>query len=197
MSPRRPIFTSYRRQRGVVMFVALIVLVAMALAAVALIRSVDTTTSVVGNLGFRQASILPANAAVEEVVAAMFEKKLIDLTRHDPSQNYFAAKQADEDARGIPKQLQKKSNFSLTRILNSGGENQIRYVIERMCQGEGPLPPAGLEWYPLNCDMLKPKFGGTTTSEEAITANPYPFYRLTIRVDGPRNTASFLQVMLR
>jgi type IV pilus assembly protein PilX len=197
MIPRLPLATSHRRQRGVVMFVALIVMVAMALAALALIRSVDTTTSVVGNLGFRQASILPANVAVEEVVAAMFEKKLIDLTQDDPSQNYFAAKQADEDARGIPKQLQKKSGFTLARVLKPNGDNEVRYVIERMCQSGGPVAPAGIEWYPLNCDMLKPKLGGTTTAEEAIIANPYPFYRLTVRVDGPRNTASFVQVMLR
>jgi len=70
-----------RRQQGVVMFVALIVMVAMALAALALIRSVDTTTAVVGNLGFRQASVLPANAAVEEAVAALFEKNTADLIR--------------------------------------------------------------------------------------------------------------------
>jgi Tfp pilus assembly protein PilX len=197
MRQRPPIVAHRHRQRGVVMFVALIVMVAMALAALALIRSVDTTTSVVGNLGFRQASILPANAAVEEVVAAMFEKKLIDLTRNDITQNYYAAKQANEDSRGIPKQLQKQSNFTLTRILTPGGGNEVRYVIERMCQGEGPVAPAGTEWYPLNCDMLKPKVGGTTTAEEALTANPYPFYRLTVRVDGPRNTASFVQVMLR
>jgi hypothetical protein len=179
------------------MFVALIVMVAMALAALALIRSVDTTTSVVGNLGFRQASLLPANAAVEEVVSALFEKKLIDLTKNNAAQNYFAAKQPNEDGRGIPLQLQKKSNFTLTRILAADGDNEVRYVVERMCQGEGPVAPAGTEWYPLNCDMLKPKVGGTRTADEAFTANPYPFYRLTVRVDGPRNTASFVQVMLR
>src|SRR4030081_2225685 len=60
------------RQHGVVLFVALIVMVALSLAAIALIRSVDTTTTVIGNLAFRQASILPANMAVEEAAAALF-----------------------------------------------------------------------------------------------------------------------------
>lgn len=101
------------------MFVALIVLVAMALAALALIRSVDTTTAVVGNLGFRQASVLPANAAVEEAVAALFEKNTIaDKAKHLPAQNYYATKQAGEDSRGIPGQLQKKANFTLVRVLS-------------------------------------------------------------------------------
>ncbi len=64
--------STLRRQRGVVLFIALIVMVAMSLAAIALIRSVDTTNILIGNLAFRQASILPANLAVEQAAAALF-----------------------------------------------------------------------------------------------------------------------------
>ena len=60
-------------QRGVVLFIALIVMVVMSLAAVALMRSVDTTTAVIGNLAFRQASILPANYAIEDAAAGLFD----------------------------------------------------------------------------------------------------------------------------
>ena len=184
-----------RRQQGVVMFVALIVMVAMALAALALIRSVDTTTAVVGNLGFRQASVLPANAAVEEAVAALFEKNTIaDKTQHLAAENYYATKQAGEDSRGIPSQLQKKSNFSLARVLAPDGDNQVRYVIERMCFKQEVASVT-------HCDMMLPVEGTGTTIEPGKDLSgsilQIPFYRLTIRVDGPRNTASFVQVMLR
>src|ERR1700694_4797010 len=54
------------RQHGVVLFIALIVMVALSLAAIALIRSVDTTNAVVGNLAFRLSSILPANGSIEQ-----------------------------------------------------------------------------------------------------------------------------------
>ena len=50
--------TEYRgagTQRGLVLFFALIALVAMSLAALALVRSVDTSTLISGNLAFRQA----------------------------------------------------------------------------------------------------------------------------------------------
>ncbi|MBK6336757.1 MAG: hypothetical protein IPF60_13660 [Betaproteobacteria bacterium] len=192
---RRVIPVRARRQRGVVMFVALIVLVAMALAALALIRSVDTTTAVVGNLGFRQASVLPANAAVEEAVAALFEKNTIaDKAKHLPAQNYYATKQAGEDSRGIPGQLQKKANFTLVRVLSPGGGNEVRYVIERMCFKEEVAAVS-------HCDMMLPVEGTGTTIEPGKDLSgsilQVPYYRLTIRVDGPRNTASFLQVMLR
>ena len=53
------------RERGVVLFVALVAMVVLSLAGVALIRTLDTSTSVAGNLAFRQASIAPINNAVE------------------------------------------------------------------------------------------------------------------------------------
>src|SRR6266849_5608379 len=111
------------RQHGVVLFVALIVMVALSLAAIALVRSVDTTTTVIGNLAFRQASILPANMAVEEASAALFIDADIlhtvgsripfrDLNL--PAENYFAFWQNSDDARGVPPQLQKRTAFPLT-----------------------------------------------------------------------------------
>ena len=50
-----------RAQSGVVLFIALIVMVALSIAGIALLRSVDTSVSVTANLGFRQASIPPTN----------------------------------------------------------------------------------------------------------------------------------------
>src|SRR6266850_1198464 len=43
-------------QRGVVLFIALIVLVAMSLAGVAMVRSVDTALGIAGNLAFKAAT---------------------------------------------------------------------------------------------------------------------------------------------
>ncbi len=47
--------------------------------------------------------------------------------------------------------------------------------------------------------MLPPKVNpGTTVHDRSVaTLNPIPFYRVTIRVDGPQNSTSFLQAMLR
>ena len=54
-----------RLQQGVVSFIALVALVVMSLAAVALIRSVDTATLIAGNLAFKQAATASADAGVE------------------------------------------------------------------------------------------------------------------------------------
>jgi Tfp pilus assembly protein PilX len=49
---------SRRAQQGVVLFIALIVLVAMSLAGIALMRSVDTNVLIAGNLAFRQGATM-------------------------------------------------------------------------------------------------------------------------------------------
>src|SRR4030081_3886608 len=149
------------RQRGVVLFVALIVMVALSLAAIALIRSVDTTTTVIGNLAFRQASILPANMAVEEAAAALFQDAdvghAIRIPNRDsnlPAENYFAFWQNSDDARGVPLVLQKRTAFdsaSLRKMLDAslgpvGHQTEVRYVIERMCVAAAPALNA-------NCDL--------------------------------------------
>src|SRR3989442_14789759 len=72
-------------ERGIALVTALIVLAAMGLAAAALLRAVDTTTAVAGNLAFREASIAPANAAIEEALAALFERNLIADRERDLS----------------------------------------------------------------------------------------------------------------
>lgn len=55
----------YYKQRGVVLFVALIVLVAMSLAGVSMMRTVDTGTQVAGNLASRQSAANAADAHFE------------------------------------------------------------------------------------------------------------------------------------
>ena len=190
------------RQRGVVLFIALIVMVALSLAAIALIRSVDTTTTVIGNLAFRQASILPANMAVEEAAAALFQDadvaRAIRIPNRDinlSAENYFAFWQNSDDARGVPAQLQKRTAFTQTKMLvdasMSGAQTEVRYVIERMCVAAAPPTNA-------NCDLLPPSGPfGTTVGDSSLTLPSVPYYRVTIRVDGPQNTASFVQAMLR
>ena len=59
---------AYHAEKGVVLFIALIALVVMSLAAVALIRSVDTNTLIAGNLGFKQSATVSADSGVETAI---------------------------------------------------------------------------------------------------------------------------------
>jgi hypothetical protein len=191
-----------RTQSGVVLFIALIVMVALSIAGIALIRSVDTGLSVIGNLGFRQASIPPSTWAVEKAINAMFEAKSIaDLNAVDLSNNYYPYRYEiknggkPEDTTGVPYDLQGEtpSNYpgSFQKTKDAAG-NTVRYVIERMCLDVGPATAA-------NCDMSPPKKSESTTAMELEKPEMIrvPFYRVTIRVDGPNNTTTFAQAMLR
>ena len=65
------------RDRGIALVVALVVLAAMALAASALMRSVDTAHAIAGNLAFRDAGVAPASVGVEHAWAALYENASI------------------------------------------------------------------------------------------------------------------------
>jgi Tfp pilus assembly protein PilX len=188
------------REDGIVLFIALIVMVAMSLAAIALIRSVDTTNAVVGNLAFRLASILPANGSIETAAAALFPDADIglvghipDLNNNLPAENYFASRQAGEDARGVPAKLQKHSTATALpkKFVDLSTGTEVAYVIERMCLASGPATTS-------NCDLVPPKQNpGDTIGDPALKLPSLPFYRITVRVDGPKNTASYVQAMLK
>jgi len=203
MRPTRLPTATRRAQSGVVLFIALIVMVALSLAGIALVRSVDTGVSITANLGFRQASIPPTTWAVENAIAAMFEKKdIADLEKKNLNQNYYAYRfevndnTKPEDKHGVPYDLQgvgSPSNYPGTfqKTTDAAG-NTVRYVIERMCLAEGPATAA-------NCDMSPPKKSEATTTMELEKPDliRVPFYRITVRVDGPNNTTTFAQAMLR
>lgn len=56
------------KQRGVVLFLTLIALLAMSLAAVALIRSVDTSAMILGNLAFKASAKTSADAGFQAAI---------------------------------------------------------------------------------------------------------------------------------
>jgi len=196
-----------RRQHGVVLFIALIAMVVMSLAGVALIRSVDTTGSVAGNLAFREASIPAVNMAVEEAVQALYiSKTIVNTEVNDAAHRYYAKLQPGELANGVPAVLSGTyatmkaaypALFGVTTYPTTKAE--VRAVIERICSPASPvLPltvPQKLQW----CDTLPPKVSVAKTSMKKVGATlpPIPLYRVTVRVDLPgTNTASYAQVML-
>ena len=68
-NPRFSTLRALRRQRGVSLIFALMALAVISLAAVALVRSVDTTSLVIGNLGFKQVKAALSGPLGETVAA--------------------------------------------------------------------------------------------------------------------------------
>lgn len=61
-------------QCGITLIIVMIALVSLSLAALALIRSIDTGTLVMGNLGFKQAATAQTDSAVETAMAWLSNK---------------------------------------------------------------------------------------------------------------------------
>lgn len=194
------------RERGIVVFIALIAMVVLSLAAVGLIRSIDTNSSVAGNLAFRQAANALINNAVEKAADDLiFAQTIADTTNNDLGHNYYATIQAGEQANGIPAVLQGTSGSppptypgAFQKIADTASaaasQNTARWVIERLCSVTGdPLVNIG------KCDVLVPKVspGKTTMKGGGPPTPPQPMFRVTVRVDGPANTVSYAQAMLR
>jgi len=192
-----------KAQRGVILFVALIVLVAMSLTGIALIRSVDTNVLVAGNLAFRQGATAAADWGIES--ARSFLKTTIiankaALDNDNPAAAYYATWQSGLDLVGTTTSPFNWGGSQLVGTDSAG--NEVRYVLHRMCEASGAATSAGS-----NCVKASGSGGATGTegstkgtvsySTLALPASTVVYYRVTVRVLGPRNTLSFVQAMLK
>jgi len=188
-----------RAQRGVVLFVALIAMVILAIAGVGLLRAIDTSTGVAGNLAFRQASIAPSNLAVEKAIDALYKSKTIDVLNSPdlPGEHYFQALQANEKSNGVPEVLAgayPPSGYTFAVDTDTVTGMEVRYVIERVCNA---LVSVELKD---RCDLLPPKVspGGTDNEPTKLELPPLPHFRVTVRVDLPNtNAVTFAQAFIR
>ena len=189
---------------------------ALSLAGIALIRSSDTATIVAGNLAFKQAAASAVDRSFEQAVEALFDPVadptlsspvIVDKTTNLLAQNYYACVQ---DAAGgclpasspipeIPTVLTTKTKFAgagLNPLLVpiDKADNESYYVIERMCANAGPAVGS-------NCN-LTPEGGALgadagTQHYEGLVRPGGAFYRVTVRVEGPRNTVAYAQAILK
>lgn len=205
MRIHQPSATTRRHQKGIALFVALISMVILSLAGIALVRSVDTTSSVASNIALRQASIGPISQAIEVADDKLFKSKTISQTSDDPAQSYYASLQPLEKPNGVPAVL--AGDYATMSATYSGAglpappvmngvTMEVRSVIERICTVVG-LPP----WPPTigTCDTLPPKVSQAgTDNKKGIPLPPIPNFRVTVRVDLPNsNTVSHAQAFLR
>lgn len=171
-------------QRGVVLFIALIVLVAMTLAGIGMMRSVDTNNLIAGNLAFKNAASSAGDAAVE-VARAWVMGQTAGALQNDQT-GYFANWQPSFD----PKTFNWLGNSNLLGTDAYG--NTIYYITHRMCDQSGVSIDAA------NCAKVSTVSVGSTKGGGSYGSSPLSgtslvFYRITARVDGPKFTVSYIQ----
>jgi type IV pilus assembly protein PilX len=185
-------------QRGVVLVIALIVLVAMTLAAVGMSRSIDTANVVAGNMGFKQATMQSADLGTNAAYAWLVANSAGTTLQNDnPAQGYFSSRPAGE-----PNWFNSASWGNAVQV--NGGTpdaagNVASYMIHRMCTLPGTAYNGSVGGVANQCALAYPTGGATTGGSMAVGSTqfqglPQIYYRVTTRVDGPRNTVSITQV---
>lgn len=211
-----------QRQAGIILLLTLIVLVAMTLATIALIRSVDTTNVVAGNLAFKQATIQIADEGTELAISCLggttsptcasggflagteatyYEipasgyyptgMEELDPIGNGNDPNHALVDWDDNGCNGLATSRCLQASPSVTA---SAAGYTLRYIINRLC------PAAGL---PNNCPSTASITSGASmgamdyTSKGGLNnATQTEYYRIITRVQGPRNTVSFIETIV-
>ncbi|MDD5384646.1 MAG: pilus assembly PilX N-terminal domain-containing protein [Gallionella sp.] len=201
------------KQRGVVLFFALIALLAMSLAAVALIRSVDTSTMIAGNLAFKQAATTSGDAGIEAAItwltatdtaattarAGTANTVLNDLTHPFNVTNAANGYYSNADSALNLFADATWNAITIPAVTDNSG-NSKRYIIQRMCRTanalvtaqnclfSGAIQDTNGQNIPLPQDVC--------TGAGCPAAGQTPQMRITTRVDGPKNTVSYVQAFV-
>ena len=188
---------SKSKQNGVVLLIALIVLVAMTLAAIALVRSVDTTNVIAGNLAFQQSATNAGDVGSESAIAWLETQNLNSTLRVSSAENGYSAVWNSGTANRWDDILA-SSNVQPKEAGEDSAGNVVSYIIQRLCTVEGlsadPNDPA------TGC-AVPPKVSSTIgnsldSGSVILFANKQRYYRITARVVGPRNTVSYTQTII-
>ena len=174
------------RERGIVVFVALIAVVLLSLAAVGMMRSLHSSTLVVGNLAFRQAASRSSTAAVETAVYDMFvpTATIADLTNHDLNRNYYATIQPGEDALGVPAALQSVGAYPGTfQVLTDSAVGQRPPATSSSACAF--RRPSGKAAEGVECEMIPPKQKPGRHGERSSSTSRFDPDAL-LPADGPR-----------
>ena len=212
------------RQRGVALFFALICMVAIMLAAVMLVRSVDTATLIAGNLAFQQSATRSADGGTEAAIVYLAGVEAAESAKNvltDPShlfnidngaQGYFASLDPSVCLTGTctgtppPNPLNRTSYVNLNwnntdsvALAPDASGNTVRYVIQRLCRTSGVAvsdPAAQCLFSSAALDNNKqniPLPQEICNGPGCPAAGQTPQLRITTRVQGPKNTLSYLQ----
>lgn len=204
---------SMSRQEGVVLFIALIVLVAMTIAGIALVRSVDTGNMVAGNMAFKQGATLAGDGGTEAAINWLTPLNgTPSLYTNNIGKGYYATSQGAFDPTNsrsstttpaVDWNNNNCSGLSFSVCVKPApaitiGDNSVSYIINRLCEiEEDPNSVDNTCVTYQASDSTSPKRGELKYGDDKrFEPLPGPYYRIVSRVEGPRNTVSFIETVI-
>jgi type IV pilus assembly protein PilX len=203
-------------QRGISLLFALMALVILGFGAVALTRSVDTGTLIMGNLAFRQDAMTSSNKGSEAAFTwlatnvkpadylnsdrADFGYSAASIDSLDPfatrtsAANKLAIVDWDGKCMGLASTAYAKCVKPYTGTDVNG--NTVKWLITRLCLNSGtPSSP--------NVCSRPPTTASSTASDRGELSGgrisggvASPYYRVIVRVEGVRNTVTMTESMI-
>lgn len=183
-----------RHQRGVVLFLSLIVLVALMLGGLALFRSVDSSILVSGNVALQKNATRSGDAATENAIGWLTTNAGAMLYNDIPASGYIAggltnAKASNQTWAQYWESL--AANVSPVTLGEDAAGNTPSFIIQRLCDIQGKEYSTGV-----NC-VEPPSSSGTGSGKGAgaiaLKRSTSVYYRITVRTAGPKNAVSFIQ----
>lgn len=186
------------RQRGVVLLLALVVLVAMMLAGIGMMRSADTGTLIAGNLAFKQSTIHAGDRGIDAAYQWLLSQAGTGaLNMTDSTMGYFSARPPVEPNWADPLAWADAP----APIVDGATDNSTTYLIHRMCTQQDTAYNGNNAGVPNEClvslDSTASNTGGSMAVGSVVfEGTPQLYYRITTRTVGPHNSTSFTQAFV-
>jgi len=187
---RAPLPRPRAGQRGYILLLVLVALVAMMLSGIALFRSMDTSQLVAGNLASRNATLHSADSGMQ-AAALWLQANYLNVNNDQPANGYYA-----EEVEGAWTSSAYWSTCTTCTVLPSpdAAGNTISYVIHRMCTLAGN--PNGVGNYCLTVNGSNATNNSMSSDAATFTGTAVYYYRITVQVVDGRNNATLTQAFV-
>ncbi|MDE2395240.1 MAG: hypothetical protein KGM91_07340 [Burkholderiales bacterium] len=205
--------------RGFSLVFALVALAALLLAAAGMLRSVNTGSLVIGNLGFRQDAVAASSAGAEAAIAYLQANVAgVTLDADHPAAGYYATSLANLDVTGGVTSAAHKmalvdwdadgcadadaSSYDTSACLQAApaktvNGNTVSWIAMRLCTTSGSYAPGNPCTTPAAAATSNATDRGELTGGGRISSVvTSPYYRIVVRVLGPRHSVSYTETMV-
>ena len=203
------------RQSGASLVVTLVMLIIMSLGAIGLVRSIDASLMLASNLAFRESALLESDAGTQAAVDwLLLWANTANINSDQALSGYYASAPDGLDISGMNEESSsavidwddtncKQSSAVICQkpapLLTTGNSgNSVRFIIHRLCRTAGN-PTSSVNsclFYRVGQSGGSAKGSISYGAAYRFTSTVSVYYRITIRVRGPRNTTVFTQTLV-
>lgn len=204
------------QQRGFVLFMTLIMLVIITISGVAMMKVMESGSSAAGNIAFRQSASSAGDIGVEAARAWLLSQSASALQSDNAAAGYYSHVGYDPAHAMVGYSAAKPNDFNPVSNVDWTDANSVKYVgaeahtgykiyyiIHRFAGATGDCGNNALNLGCITAPSSGANVGGAGTSKSAgteanvgiQTTSGLVYYRVTVKVVGPRFNSSYVQAV--